>query len=1214
MQYSDDTGKRLTGVVSPEGSITTFNIDGNARLLGYQDGDGVGKAYSYRYDSSTEKHYTRITDTSGTVTEVWNNRLGQPVRRAVNGETVLTAKYILSDNSTDVTRISEDYRQLGAEAYGYQSGSASRARYLSSKIQEKERPYVKRVEETDAFGNTTRKHYNRARDLLKTEYPDGTASSATYNSRGQRTEFVAVDGTRTHFEYDDRGNLITLTEAAGTALERVTRYTFNNLGQVTAMTAPGGSTTRLEYDAFGNVTRQTDPLGKVTQFQDYVGLGNPRTVIDARGNRWVSTFDAAGNLLTITDPLNKVVTYRYDGNGRVQTITDPNGEITTLESNAAGLPTAVIDALNGRTELTYDKANRLTRLLDAEGKRLKREYDSRGRLKALIDGNDNTTTWEYDNTRLTGIQYPTYRENYRYDNRDRTTVEQQHFNAGADEASPLTELTRRFDYLIDSNLKQRSDANSNTSGYEYDALDRLIAMTDAEGGVTRYGYDARDNLVSVIDPEGRETRFEYNLRDEVTAEIKVGQGGLSDTRRSYQYDDNGNLIQITTPNGEVTAYRYDTANRLDEARYYASSIQQGQNLTEKTVSYRYTPTNQFAGYDDNRTEAVYGYDALNRLTDVTTTFNKGTANAFSKTIGYSYYKNGLKKSYTSPEGQTYTYEYDNNNQLSGITIPGQGRISYAEHQWLSPTQIIYPGGSATRMVYDGLLRPLDKQTQDPASNSMLSLGWGYDNESNITGLGIRHGQQSKESASYSYDKLYRLTTADYSISNDGFGEAVTPRTNEAYSYDGVGNRLDSKSSPADLAPDVWQYNAFNQLTEQNGISYDYGKNGHLIKSGKRNSEGHIAVDPDNQIPFWEFIYNSEERLIAVKKNTATVAQYQYNPLGQRTQKVLAEGTTIHYLYSQEGLVGEYADDGSLLQEYGWKPHSLWMTDPLFTRTADDNVHYYVNDHLGTPQKTFTRNGAVTWQARATAFGETEVHPDSRIANNLRFAGQYYDDETALNYNLFRDYDPSLGWYIQSDPIGLNGGLNVYVYSNGNPVNFIDSFGLCPWCIFGAVIGGGINVWTQYSSNGGFDNFNWGSFFASTASGAFGGALGTLTVRVGTNAGWLIASNSVGSSAIGAGVTAAQNKLTGSCNSISDAAINGFLVGGFGAGAGAAMSSGISALNRARYNSLPLATRLMLGSNAIYGYPQPVLIPGGVTISNAASNTISNMSIYQNGKN
>ncbi|MCP3889396.1 MAG: hypothetical protein GY702_11070 [Desulfobulbaceae bacterium] len=104
-------------------------------------------------------------------------------------------------------------------------------------------------------------------------------------------------------------------------------------------------------------------------------------------------------------------------------------------------------------------------------------------------------------------------------------------------------------------------------------------------------------------------------------------------------------------------------------------------------------------------------------------------------------------------------------------------------------------------------------------------------------------------------------------------------------------------------------------------------------------------------------------------------------------------------------------------------------------------YFYHNDHLGTPQKLTAVNGAVVWSALYTAFGEAQVIPASSVENCLRFAGQYYDDESGLHYNYFRFYDPMIGRYLKADPIGLDGGINLYAYVQCNPLSWGDPWGL-----------------------------------------------------------------------------------------------------------------------------------------------------------------------------
>jgi RHS repeat-associated protein len=103
-------------------------------------------------------------------------------------------------------------------------------------------------------------------------------------------------------------------------------------------------------------------------------------------------------------------------------------------------------------------------------------------------------------------------------------------------------------------------------------------------------------------------------------------------------------------------------------------------------------------------------------------------------------------------------------------------------------------------------------------------------------------------------------------------------------------------------------------------------------------------------------------------------------------------------------------------------------------------YYYLNDHLGTPQKIVNASGITVWEAGYTPFGQAGIFT-ADIENSLRFPGQYYDKETGLHYNYHRCYDPDTGRYLTPDPIGLAGGINLYAYVNGNPVNMVDPEGL-----------------------------------------------------------------------------------------------------------------------------------------------------------------------------
>ncbi len=113
---------------------------------------------------------------------------------------------------------------------------------------------------------------------------------------------------------------------------------------------------------------------------------------------------------------------------------------------------------------------------------------------------------------------------------------------------------------------------------------------------------------------------------------------------------------------------------------------------------------------------------------------------------------------------------------------------------------------------------------------------------------------------------------------------------------------------------------------------------------------------------------------------------------------------------------------------------------LTASASATEISYYHNDHLGTPQVLTDANQNIVWQAGYDPFGKATVTTET-VTNNVRFPGQYFDAETGLHYNYFRTYDPSIGRYVTSDPIGLRGGINTYGYVSGNPITRTDRSGL-----------------------------------------------------------------------------------------------------------------------------------------------------------------------------
>jgi RHS repeat-associated protein len=159
------------------------------------------------------------------------------------------------------------------------------------------------------------------------------------------------------------------------------------------------------------------------------------------------------------------------------------------------------------------------------------------------------------------------------------------------------------------------------------------------------------------------------------------------------------------------------------------------------------------------------------------------------------------------------------------------------------------------------------------------------------------------------------------------------------------------------------------------------------------------------------------------------------------------GTATYFVYDEAGhLLGEYGGGGALIQE------TVWLGDvPLATLRPKEGggveIFYVHTDHLNAPRKiTRASDGALMWRWDPAPFGDTLPNENPEAAGsfryNLRYPGQYYDAESGLSYNYFRNYDPFTGRYVESDPIGLAAGVNTYAYVNGHPLSLSDMLGLC----------------------------------------------------------------------------------------------------------------------------------------------------------------------------
>lgn len=279
------------------------------------------------------------------------------------------------------------------------------------------------------------------------------------------------------------------------------------------------------------------------------------------------------------------------------------------------------------------------------------------------------------------------------------------------------------------------------------------------------------------------------------------------------------------------------------------------------------------------------------------------------------------------------------------------------------------------------------------------IQYAYDDALNIATFTDLDGNHN-----FTYDGLNRLTQATHPV--------VSGLTNEAYTYDRVGNRKD----PANASQ--WTYDNNNRITASSGLTYTF------------DAEGSLATRSDGAT----FTHDARSRLVQFVKGSTT-AGYLDDPAGRRIRKIV-NGTATWYLWDGTRLLGEYSGSGVRMERYGYLGRDL-----ATTQVQDASGTYYAHaDNLSAPRILTNSSGQIVWSAKYQAFGATIISAPT-IVFNQRFPGQYFDVESADYYNFQRTYSPALGRYHQRDPIGLAGGANPYAYVGGNPISNIDPLGL-----------------------------------------------------------------------------------------------------------------------------------------------------------------------------
>jgi RHS repeat-associated protein len=1020
------TNNRLTKVTDVMGNDWTYTYDsqgqiqtrtdpeGNEIKLFYVDNNPAGdwNGTGFKATVPSQPNTTGVVSTARIIRDVKTAKVGS-YTDAENNVTVYQYQYNRTSRQYTVTRISPEgvrttnvYDRNGRNLQS-QTGNLTHRSVI------RESDTVEAV--TDARGLVTRITYDGNRNILRTVYPDGSSTSTTYNPYNQILTQTDELGTVTQYDYDQKGNLTKLTEARGYPEQRITEHQYDSYGQRTRTTLKGDTTaddivTQWKYDDYGNVTEETNAENHTTKYT-YDVMGKIVTITDPRGAITEYENNKAGYLVKQTEakgtPEQRTLTVAYGKNGNRTSVTDARGNTATYIYDKENRLIKTVDAASGVSEVKYSTGGRIIQKINADGGTEFWGYDSDGRFTLITDtaGNVTETVYGTAGSGLEGLvvarQYATYKEEYRYNVRNLQVQTIQNLDANQ-------KHTTQTEYDAVGNAVKRANALNQTSQYSYDALSQQTMETDYSGSATHYQYDRFGRLTAITDAKGSATRYEYNKRGQKTKEIRP----MGETT-TYAYDANGNLIEYKSASGRKRIYTYNALNQKTKEEHYLPN----QTTPSRVIAYTYNANGLLTGYDDREnsqkiSSAAYEYDAANRR--ISQTIDYGS---FSKTHTFAYTATGKLLERTDPDNVKEQYAWNDKGQLKQITLNGTHTIELSDYKWYEPQTVVWPNEIRQTDNYDALMNIQSRQVKK-GEEPRLDRQYIYNAISGITKI-AKEGQDT----AYGYDAAGRLTSVAV--------PEGSPVPSESYTYDSVHNRL------TDAEGQSYVYNQNHQLTF---ILKKEDEQTVPVKSYTYNEDGHLIQEED-QANKREYVYDANERLIEVKDNGTTIAKYRYDPFGRRVKK--EAGQTTWYGYTDVGLAAEYTETGGQIVSYGYWPDKGWQTNPLYKREGT-NYYYYHNDHLGTPQRLTNQQGETSWAGAYEAFGKVK-ETKTETNNPHRFPGQYQDDETNLYQNYHRDYNPTLGRYIESDPVGQDAGINTYTYTKSRPVVFSDAMGLAEEC-------------------------------------------------------------------------------------------------------------------------------------------------------------------------
>ncbi len=927
------------------------------------------------------------------------------------------------------------------------------------------------------------------RILTSVQYPNGLVMTNQLDGTGlvtNRVWYTTASGGQNfatnRFTWAG-GRVATSTDARGLLVN----HYWDDLGRLTGRGYPDGSSVSNIYykrDGAGYTggtggtnlldrTGSKDRLGRWT-YWDYDALRRVTTVTDARTNQTHFEWCSCGVLESVTDALTHTTSYYYDLASRLTNVVSPGSgtgiqiawnEINQpnrladalgsvdLYYNHQGLQTTVSNSFGVGQEQSYDINDRPTNVVLAAGAHYAQSYDNLGRLLTRTETHSNAVErFVYAANTAGAIAYTnqlaTNAVLLTYDLFGRVQGQGFGYRNGANWVSVQS---NRFTYTPAGDLQMLRDGLQHDTIWSYDAYGRTLSKMLGAINVWTNGY---------------------NTNGWVTKHW-TAQKGLT----QYGYDEVGNVTNVNYPADTDLTLRYDAANRLTNlvdsvgthtftwTDWGALASEDGP-WAQDTVSYGYNDSHRRQSLSLLQPNAgawsqSYGYDGNWRLSNVTS-----AAGAFAY---YPLGASGLVKGLTLPNGSTVTNSFDPLGQWLATTLKHSSGSVLSAHSYLydlahQRTRQTLAESNFWDYGYDALGQLTSAKGKEAGGASRLQeqLTYGYDAAGNLTARtnnaliqtftlnnSVNQLTSASRSGTLTVAGLVQGTPTSVTVKDNGnAAQAASRYADQSFARAGI-TPVDGANTFTAVAQDAGGRLATNTVTPwlPASASFTYDNDGNLTGDGRRTFE-----------------YDDADQLKAVQVAASWRTEFKYDGFGRRRVRVekvwngsafVTAGET-RYVYNHLVVLQERdahnvpqvtytrgADLSGRLQGVGGIGGLLARTDnaALLTSNATNAHAYYFADGGGNITALVDGRQNVVARYRYDPFGNLLGLAGPLAEVNLyRFSSKEQHAASGLYYYGFRFYDPSLQRWLNRDPIGERGGLNLHAFTHNDPINRVDQLG------------------------------------------------------------------------------------------------------------------------------------------------------------------------------